>query len=47
LIVGLSGAMVTGRSLADNLDELAVIGLWAALGIYLAVRGFSWERSGS
>jgi len=47
LIVGLSGAMVTGRSLASNLDELAVIGLWAALGIYLAVRGFSWERSGS
>jgi ABC-2 type transport system permease protein len=47
LIVGLSGAMVTGRSLADNLDALAVIGLWAALGIYLAVRGFSWERTGS
>jgi ABC-2 type transport system permease protein len=47
LIVGLSGAMVTGRSLADNLDELAVIGLWGALGIYLAVRGFSWERTGA
>jgi len=47
LIVGLSGAMVTGRSLSDNLDALAVIGLWAALGIYLAVRGFSWERTGS
>jgi ABC-2 type transport system permease protein len=47
LIVGLSGAMVTGRSLADNLDALAVIGLWAALGVYLAVRGFSWERTGS
>lgn len=46
LIVGLSGAMVTGRGLSDNLDALAVIGLWAALGIYLAVRGFSWERSG-
>jgi len=46
LIVGLSGAMVTGHSLADNLDELAVIGLWAALGVYLAVRGFSWERTG-
>jgi ABC-2 type transport system permease protein len=47
LIVGLSGAMVTGRGLADNLDALAVIGLWAALGVYLAVRGFSWERTGS
>src|SRR5205807_2018947 len=38
LIVGLSGAMVTGKTLADNLDELAVIGLWAAFGMYLAVR---------
>src|SRR6201996_1485792 len=47
LIVGLSGAMVTGRGLSDNLDALAVIGLWAALGVYLAVRGFSWERTGS
>ncbi len=47
LIVGLSGAMVTGRGLSENLDALAVIGLWAALGVYLAVRGFSWERTGS
>jgi ABC-2 type transport system permease protein len=47
LIVGLSGAMVTGRGLSDTLDALAVIGLWAALGVYLAVRGFSWERTGS
>jgi ABC-2 type transport system permease protein len=47
LIVGLSGAMVTGRDLADNLDALAVIALWGALGVYLAVRGFSWERTGA
>src|SRR4051794_14973511 len=47
LIVGLSGAMVTGRDLADNLDALAVIALWGALGSYLAVRGFSWERAGA
>ncbi|HXR28023.1 MAG TPA: ABC transporter permease [Solirubrobacteraceae bacterium] len=40
LIEGLSGAMVTGSS---HLDALAVIALWAALGLYLAVRGFSWE----
>ena len=43
LIDGLSGAMVTGAGLADNLGSLAVIGVWAALGIVLAVRGFSWE----
>ncbi len=47
LIEGLSGAMVTGKGLSDNLDALAVIGLWAAFGVYLAVRGFSWERTGS
>jgi len=45
LITGLSGAMVTGRSLSGNLDALAVIGLWGVFGIYLAVRGFSWESS--
>jgi len=46
LIAGLSGAMVTGATLASNLDELAVIGLWGVFGIYLAVRGFSWEKTG-
>jgi ABC-2 type transport system permease protein len=47
LIAGLSGAMVTGSGLAGNLDELAVIALWGVFGIYLAVRGFSWERTGA
>jgi ABC-2 type transport system permease protein len=46
LIAGLSGAMVTGASLSSYLDAVAVIGLWAAFGVYLAVRGFSWEKSG-
>ncbi len=45
LINGLSGAMVTGAGLSDNLDALAVIGLWGVFGLYLAVRGFSWEQS--
>ncbi len=43
LIDGLSAAMVNGRGLADNLSALAVIGVWAAVGSLLAVRGFSWE----
>jgi ABC-2 type transport system permease protein len=43
VIDGLSGALVTGKGLADNASSLAVIALWAALGIVLAVRGFSWE----
>jgi ABC-2 type transport system permease protein len=46
LISGLSGAMVTGASLSSNLDGLAVIGLWGVFGLYLAVKGFSWEGRG-
>jgi ABC-2 type transport system permease protein len=45
LIDGLSGAMVTGSSLSGHLDALAVIALWAVFGVYLAVRGFSWEQA--
>jgi ABC-2 type transport system permease protein len=45
LIDGLSGAIVSGKGLGSYLDQLAVIALWGALGIYLAVRGFSWEGS--
>jgi ABC-2 type transport system permease protein len=44
LINGLSGAMVTGTSLAANISSLGVIAVWAVLGISLAVRGFSWEQ---
>src|SRR5436309_7904478 len=44
LIHGLSGAMVTGASLSRNLSDLGVIAVWAVLGIWLAVSGFSWEQ---
>ncbi|WP_354701360.1 hypothetical protein DSM112329_01673 [Paraconexibacter sp. AEG42_29] len=43
IIDGLSGAMVTGRSLGDNAGGLGVIGLWAAAGVFFAIRGFSWD----
>jgi ABC-2 type transport system permease protein len=43
VIDGLSGALVTGRGLSDNWESLAVIGLWGAAGIVMAVRGFSWD----
>jgi ABC-2 type transport system permease protein len=45
LIDGLSAALVTGSSLGHNLDALAVIALWGVLGLFLAVRGFSWEHT--
>jgi ABC-2 type transport system permease protein len=44
LIDGLSGAMVNGSGLSTHIDALAVIGLWGAFGLLLAVRGFSWEQ---
>jgi ABC-2 type transport system permease protein len=44
LIHGLWGALVTGASLSTNLSDLGVIAVWAALGIWLAIRGFSWEQ---
>jgi ABC-2 type transport system permease protein len=43
LIDGMSGAMVHGEGLGDHLVALAALALWAAVGIFLAVRGFSWE----
>ena len=44
LIDGLSGAMVTDEGLAHHGPALVVLALWTAVGITLAVRGFSWER---
>jgi ABC-2 type transport system permease protein len=43
LIDGLSGAMVNGEGIADHTTALVALCLWAAAGIVLAVRGFSWE----
>lgn len=45
LIEGLSGAMVSGRSLGHQLTNLAVIAVWGAAGLVMAVRGFSWEQA--
>ncbi len=44
LIDGLSGAMVTGAGLGDNLPALGVLVAWTAAGVVLAIRGFSWEQ---
>jgi ABC-2 type transport system permease protein len=43
IIDGLSGALVTGATLSDNLGDLAVIAAWGAVGAFFAARGFSWE----
>jgi ABC-2 type transport system permease protein len=43
IIDGLSGALVSGRGIEDNLSGLVVIVIWAVAAIVLAVRGFSWE----
>jgi ABC-2 type transport system permease protein len=44
LIDGLSGAMVKGTGIGHNISALGVIAAWGALGIALAIRGFSWEQ---
>jgi ABC-2 type transport system permease protein len=43
VIDGLSGALVTGAGLGGHLDDLAVVAVWGALGLVLAVRGFRWS----
>ncbi len=45
LIDGLSGAMITGRGLSATASSLAVLAVWAVGGVFLAVRGFSWDQS--
>jgi ABC-2 type transport system permease protein len=44
LISGLSASMVKGTDLGHNVTALGVIAAWSALGIFFAVRGFSWEQ---
>jgi len=43
LIDGLSGAMIHGRGLGDNVGALVVLALWGTFGAVFAVRGFRWE----
>jgi ABC-2 type transport system permease protein len=43
LIDGLSAAMVTGASFSSELSDLLVVAAWGAVGVYFAIRGFSWE----
>ena len=45
VINGLSAALVTGESLADMAGDLAVIAVWGVIGVFFAVRGFSWESN--
>lgn len=47
LVVGLRGAMVAGSGVGDHLGDLVVVALWGAVGLYFAVRGFSWEQKRS
>ena len=43
LVDGLSGAMVHHEGVSAHAAALLVLGLWAAVGAILAIRGFSWE----
>lgn len=43
VIDGISGALVTGAGIADNLSDLAILGIWTIGGVVLAIRGFTWN----
>ena len=43
LIDGLSGAMVHGEGISDHMTALLVLGVWTVVGLFIAIRGFSWE----
>ena len=43
LVDGLSGAIVHGDGVADHAVALLVLALWTAVGLVLAIRGFSWD----
>jgi ABC-2 type transport system permease protein len=47
IIDGLSGALVSGRSLGDNASGLCVVCIWTLIGLFFAVRGFRWESRGN
>jgi ABC-2 type transport system permease protein len=44
VIDGLSGAMVSGTGISHHVTALGVIAAWSALGVTLAIRGFTWDR---
>jgi ABC-2 type transport system permease protein len=44
VIDGFSDAIVTGQGLSHELGALAVLSIWGAAGLILAIRGFRWER---
>lgn len=44
VIDGYSNAIVGGEGVTHELGALAVLVLWGAAGLVLAIRGFSWER---
>ena len=43
LVDGLSGAIVHGEGVSQHMTAMAVLALWTAAGLALAVRGFSWD----
>ena len=43
LIDGLQGAIVTGEGAGHHMVAIVVLAVWAAAGLTLAIRGFSWE----
>jgi ABC-2 type transport system permease protein len=43
-IAGMRGAIQPDGGLSHNVGNLAVLALWGAVGVWFAIRGFSWEQ---
>ncbi|MGZ4269137.1 MAG: ABC transporter permease [Solirubrobacteraceae bacterium] len=44
IIEGLRAGFVTGVPLSEHLGDLAVVAVWGVIGVFFAVRGFTWEQ---
>lgn len=44
LVDGLSATMVTGEGIGGELSAIGVLVAWTALGVTLAIRGFTWDE---
>lgn len=45
IIAGLRDGFSTGAGLAHHFNDLAVIAAWGVIGVFFAVRGFTWEQT--
>jgi ABC-2 type transport system permease protein len=43
-IAGVRGAIQPGGGLSHHVGDLTVLALWGLVGLWFAIRGFSWDQ---